>query len=189
MIVSAARRGAPCREGLQKPFQRVRREENRLSRRERYVMLASTDVARTVRRWLRTFEAHVRAVDFTAARAMFAPDVVAFGTYATVVTGRAALERRQWSHVWPAITGFKFRLGELRCLGGPRGVCVVVPWESRGVREDGTTFARPGRATLFLVRSGGRWVALHSHFSLAPARAPRRAAGRRPRSQARRASR
>jgi ketosteroid isomerase-like protein len=115
----------------------------------------------------------VRAVDFAAARQMFAEDVVGFGTYATVVAGRAALERRQWAHIWPAIRGFKFRLDQVRCLGGPQGVCVVVPWESRGVREDGTTFARPGRATLFLVPAGGRWIAQHSHFSLAPARAPR----------------
>jgi ketosteroid isomerase-like protein len=132
-------------------------------------MRAPARVTAAVRQWLRTFEGHVRAADFEAARPMFASDVVAFGTRAEVATGRRRLERDQWRRVWPAIRGFRFRLGELRCLGGPDAVCAIVPWGSRGVRADGTTFSRPGRATLFLVRTAGRWVAVHSHFSLAPA--------------------
>jgi len=143
-------------------------------------MRVSRRTVTDVRRWLRTFEGHVRAVDFASARTMFAEDVVAFGTYATVVAGRRALERRQWARIWPGIRRFAFRLGDLRCLGGPHGVCVVVPWTSRGVRGDGTTFSRPGRATLFLVRRSGGWIALHSHFSLAPARRTRADAARRP---------
>jgi len=150
-------------------------------------MRAPAHVTASVRRWLKAFEARVRAADFAAARPMFARNVVAFGTRAEVATGRRRLERDQWRHVWPAIRGFRFRLSELRCLGGPDTVCAVVPWTSRGVRADGTTFSRPGRATLFLVRAAGRWVAVHSHFSLAPVLGDGRAAPRLAPRRARRA--
>ena len=128
-------------------------------------------IAAAARRWLRTFERHVRNVDYASARPMFSSDVIAFGTYAAIVSGRPSLERQQWARVWPTIRAFRFRLDALRCVGGRSGVCVVVPWDSRGVRAEGTTYSRPGRATLFLVRRAGRWVAAHTHFSLAPPRA------------------
>jgi hypothetical protein len=38
------------------------------------------DVAR-VKAWFETLAAHVRAVDFAGARPIFAPDMVAFGTF------------------------------------------------------------------------------------------------------------
>src|SRR5256886_2118900 len=45
---------------------------------------------------------------------------------------------------------------------------VAAPWDSRGVRPDGTTFPRPGRLTVVLARREGRWLAVHTHFSLTP---------------------
>ncbi|HEX5416859.1 MAG TPA: nuclear transport factor 2 family protein [Chloroflexota bacterium] len=122
------------------------------------------------REWLSGFQERVRAVDFAGARPFFAEDVVAFGTWAAVVRGQRRLENEQWSNVWPRIRGFTFRLGDLAVLGGPEGLCVVVPWDSRGVRSDGSEYERPGRATLFLIPSAGRWLAAHSHFSLVPER-------------------
>ena len=65
---------------------------------------------------------------------------------------------------------FTFRLNELHCLGTELWSCVIVPWDSIGQRVDGDSFSRPGRATLVLSRRGDRWVATHSHFSLAPSR-------------------
>ncbi len=124
-----------------------------------------TSIART---FLIEMQACVRAEDFVGAHELFAEDVVAFGTYAAVVTGREHLEREQWRTVWPAIRDFTFRLDELRCLGDSRVLCVVVPWDSRGTDAAGHTFPRPGRATLLLTLRDGRWVAVHSHFSLAP---------------------
>ena|ERR1700682_3109923 len=118
--------------------------------------------------FLSEMQACVRAVDFGRAQGLFAEDVVAFGTFAAVVTGRERLEREQWRNVWPNIRQFTFRLDEARCLGNADGICVVVPWDSLGTRADGATFERPGRATLLLVQRAGRWVAVHSHFSLAP---------------------
>lgn len=126
-----------------------------------------TGVART---WLSELERCVRAVDYESARPLFAPDVRAFGTYAEILNGRDALEREQWHVVWPTIREFAFRLEELCCVGDKTMLGVVVPWDSLGVKSDGTTFPRPGRATLVLVMRDGRWVAAHSHFSLAPGR-------------------
>jgi ketosteroid isomerase-like protein len=86
-----------------------------------------------------------------------------------VVAGRDKLEREQWRKVWPVIRDFSFRLDELHCLGTADALCLVVPWDSIGTRAHGAPFSRPGRATLLLVPREGRWVAAHSHFSLAPA--------------------
>jgi ketosteroid isomerase-like protein len=112
----------------------------------------------------------VRSADYERARALFAEDVVAFGTFAAVVSGRDRLEHEQWRNVWPTIRDFKFRLDDLHCLGVEKALCVVVPWDSVGRGEDGQFFNRPGRATLLLKPRGDRWVATHSHFSLAPVR-------------------
>lgn len=120
------------------------------------------------RRWLGALQRAVRAVDYAAGRRLFDRDAYSFGTYAALVRGRPALERGQWRQVWPRIRRFTFRLAEMHCLGDEAGLCVIIPWDSLGVNPDGTTFSRKGRATLFLARRRGRWVALHSHFSQAP---------------------
>jgi len=125
-----------------------------------------TDIARA---FLLEMQACVRTIDFERARPLFAEDVIAFGTFAAIVAGRSNLEREQWHKIWPAIRDFTFRLDELHCLGTPEALCVVVPWDSTGLRADGESFSRPGRATLLLVPRENRWVAAHSHFSLAPA--------------------
>jgi ketosteroid isomerase-like protein len=121
-----------------------------------------------VRAFLTEMQACVRAVDFDRAHPLFAEDVVAFGTYAAVVSGRDRLENEQWRNVWPRIREFTFRLDELHCLGRADAICAVVPWDSFGTAADGAPFPRPGRATLLLVERADRWVAIHSHFSLAP---------------------
>ena len=123
------------------------------------------DIARD---FLLEMQACVRAIDYDRAHALFAEDVVAFGTFAAVVSGRDHLERQQWRNVWPTIREFTFRLDELHCLGTDQALCVVVPWDSIGHGQDGVRFSRPGRATLLLAPHGPRWVATHSHFSLAP---------------------
>ena len=127
-----------------------------------------TSLEAAAREFLLEMQGCVRAVDFQRARPLFAEDAVAFGTYATVVIGRQRLEQEQWRQIWPNIRDFTFRLAELRCLGDRHALCLVVPWDSLGLRPDGSTFPRPGRATLLLEPRGDRWVASHSHFSLAP---------------------
>jgi ketosteroid isomerase-like protein len=126
-------------------------------------------LTQAAREWLAALERCVRGVDYESAQPLFAAEVQAFGTYAAIVDGRDALRREQWQHLWPTIRAFTFRLAEARCVGDERQLGVVVPWDSLGLRPDGTTFPRAGRATLILIRRDGRWVAVHSHFSLAPA--------------------
>jgi len=43
------------------------------------------------------------------------------------------------------------------------------PWDSLGVRPDGTTFSQPGRPTTAFEKRDGRWLGRHTHFSLSPA--------------------
>ena len=99
-----------------------------------------------IRDWFLELEACVHAVDYERAERIFAPDVVGFGTFTGVAAGRATLRREQWSHIWPAIREFTFRLDELH--GGLSGdlAWAICPWDSLGARPDGSTFARPGRA-------------------------------------------
>lgn len=121
-----------------------------------------------IREWFRELQACVRAVDYDRAERIFTPDVVGFGTFAGIATGRDTLRREQWSHIWPTIHAFTFRLDELH--GGVEGklAWAICPWDSLGAHPDGSTFARPGRATVILERRGDRWLAVHTHFSLYP---------------------
>jgi ketosteroid isomerase-like protein len=130
--------------------------------------MADARLEQIARTFLMDMQACVRAVDFERGRALFAEDVVAFGTFAAIVEGRERLEREQWRNVWPNIRDFTFRLEDLHCLGADQAICVVVPWDSLGHDAGGHAFNRPGRATLLLEPRDGRWVATHSHFSLAP---------------------
>jgi ketosteroid isomerase-like protein len=130
--------------------------------------MASPEVVESARAWLLEMQASVRSIDYARARSLFAEDVVAFGTFAAVVSGLDRLEHEQWRKIWPTIRDFTFRLDLVHCLGSEDAMCVVVPWDSIGVRDDGQTFDRPGRATVLLAPRGERWVATHSHFSVAP---------------------
>lgn len=126
-----------------------------------------------IRAWFEALQDCVRRVDYAAGRAIFAEDVVAFGTRAEVVSGLDLLVERQWSGIWPNIRDFTFVLDQLH--GGVDGDLAwgVVPWTSTGFHADGTPFDRPGRATVILERRGGRWLAKHTHFSLNPGAPPR----------------
>lgn len=120
--------------------------------------------------WLREFDALVRAADFAAARPYFMEDAIGFGTYGVMLVGRDDLEQGQWRQIWPNITNFRFRIDQLACGVEGELAWLACPWDSDGVRPDGSTFDRPGRATLVLRREGNRWRACHSHFSLYPTR-------------------
>jgi ketosteroid isomerase-like protein len=125
-----------------------------------------------LRRWFEELQACVRDVDFAAGRALFADDVVAFGTRADVVTGLDALVASQWRPTWPNITDFAFRVDQLHTGHAGDLAWGVIPWTSTGYHPDGSPFERPGRATLIFVRRAGRWLAKHSHFSLNPGTPP-----------------
>src|SRR5215510_10618075 len=125
------------------------------------------DAARDVRQWLTDFEAACRGRDFDAGRAMFAQDALAFGTWATAVSGLANIEREQWRNVWPRIRDFRFGDQPIARAIGDSG-WIASEWSSDATSSDGKPFRRSGRATFVLARRDGRWRCAHSHVSLLP---------------------
>lgn len=120
--------------------------------------------------WLSEMEACVRTLDFARCRAIFALDVVGFGTKAAAAVGLDALEHDQWRHIWGTIRNFTFLTGDLRCAKyGDAALWLGCPWQSEAPGAGGTWRHRPGRITAVLECRDGRWVAVHTHHSLAPA--------------------
>jgi ketosteroid isomerase-like protein len=117
--------------------------------------------------WLTTFEAACRGQDFAAGRRLFAPDAVAFGTYATAVHGLDNIEREQWRQIWTRIRDFRFDPGPT-VAGEGNSAWIAATWSSGATGPDGRPFTRHGRATFNLARREGRWLAVHSHVSLLP---------------------
>ena len=120
--------------------------------------------------WLERFSTYVRDVDYAAARPLFHPDILAFGTHRDVIPGLAAWQATQWDNVWPKTSDFRFDTGAARVLVSADATMatVVVPWMSTGYHQDGTPFERPGRATMVFQRENGVWLCTHSHMSLNP---------------------
>lgn len=119
--------------------------------------------------WFHRLAAHVQAVDFTGARPIFAADMIAFGTFTDFMTGRDYAEQMQWRNVWPHIDEFRWR-PDLRVIVSPdrRQAVGMGVFDSTGYREDGTSYDRPGRATVVFGRGStdAPWVAQHTHMSL-----------------------
>jgi len=130
---------------------------------------ASTEAPEIIREWLSAFAQAVRSRDLNAGRALFAPDVVSFGTFASAMVGLDELAERQWSYIWNRTCGFTFDFKALHATIEGDFAWAAVPWQSQGLAGDGGTFLRTGRATYILQRRGERWLAVHSHHSLNPA--------------------
>jgi ketosteroid isomerase-like protein len=122
-----------------------------------------------VKTWFETLAAHVREVDFVGARPIFAPDMIAFGTFTDFMTGRDEAEKQQWRNVWPHIDGFHWR-SDIKAIVSPDRLQAVGMgvFDSIGYREDGTPYDRAGRATVVFVRpaTDAPWLAQHTHLSL-----------------------
>lgn len=122
-----------------------------------------------VKTWFDTLASHVRAVDFVGAHPIFAPDMIAFGTFTDFMTGRDTAEQQQWRNVWQHIDEFRFR-PDIRAIVSPDRLQAVgmAIFDSTGYRQDGTSYDRPGRATVVFVRNtiGAAWLAQHTHLSL-----------------------
>ena len=126
-----------------------------------------TTPAETPEQWLQTFEAAVRARDFSGGRTLFAQDAVAFGTWARAVAGLDNIMREQWQNVWPRIRDFHFEPGAHVHRSGD-SAWIAGGWLTEVTGPDGRAVTRPGRGTFVLERRGGKWLAVHSHFSLLP---------------------
>lgn len=123
-----------------------------------------------VQDWFRELSDHVQAVDFAAARHLFADDFLAFGTFSDFVYGQQHAEANQWRKVWPTIDGFLWRIEDVKSLVSPDRLFAVGLgiWDSTGYRPDGTPFDRKGRATVSFGRESvdAPWIATHTHMSL-----------------------
>jgi ketosteroid isomerase-like protein len=118
--------------------------------------------------WLTEMQSCIRERDFARARAIFSPDVVGFGSRASLLAGLDALERNQWRHVWPAIQDFTFQSADLACGMSGELIWIACLWTSKGRGADGTWQPRPGRMSAVLRQIDGRWLAVHTHHSVAP---------------------
>jgi ketosteroid isomerase-like protein len=122
-----------------------------------------------VKAWFETLASYVRDVDFVGARPIFAPDMIAFGTFTDFMTGRDAAEQQQWRNVWPHIDNFRWRPGIRAIVSADRLQAVgMAIFDSTGYHQNGTSYDRAGRATVVFVRSGtfAPWLAQHTHLSL-----------------------
>jgi ketosteroid isomerase-like protein len=134
--------------------------------------IANAEVTRFFHAWLEIFAGYVREVDYTSARPLFHPDVLAFGTHNDVIPGIEQWIATQWDKVWPKTSDFRFTLDQASVLASPDGqmAIVIAPWTSTGYHEDGRPFPRPGRATLmfskFAQENTQGWLCTHSHMSL-----------------------
>ncbi len=119
-------------------------------------------------RWLDIFAGYVREVDYASARPLFHPDTLAFGTFTNVIPGLQAWIDTQWDNVWPKTADFRFDLAGSFVLASDDATMAVViaPWDSTGFHEDGSLYARPGRATMVFHRGAEGWICVHSHMSL-----------------------
>ena len=129
------------------------------------------DDTSSVREWLATWQGFVRGRDFDHARHLFSPDVLGFGSVATVAGSLDELEGSQWRRVWPQLGDFTFEDDHLAVvLSSDRLLAAVaVTWTSTWV-DNGSERPRPGRASIVLARTavGDPWRAVHTHFSLNP---------------------
>jgi len=75
--------------------------------------------------------------------------------------------REQWQNVWPRIRDFRFD-ADARVRVSGDSAWIAAGWTTEATGPDGRTFARPGRGTFVLERRDGKWLAVHSHFSLLP---------------------
>ena len=121
-----------------------------------------------LQQWFAALQKCVRTADFVHARRLVDADVVSFGTVAQIVRGQAALEAQQWRRVWPVIRDFTIDLDSLVWDASGDVAWAVTTWISTGLNEQGAPYERPGRATVVFRRRQGEWVAVHTHFSLAP---------------------
>lgn len=121
--------------------------------------------------WLDEWVDCIRSVDIDRARPLFAPDCLCFGTRGEVLRGLDDLVDHQWRPTWTTTRGFTFDADDSLDVEPDGATVAVRRWRSDGVRPDGTTFARTGRATIVLRHDPGAphgLRAVHTHFSLSP---------------------
>jgi ketosteroid isomerase-like protein len=124
------------------------------------------DPGAAVREWFEKLSVFCSSLDYESARRIFADDVSSFGTHANAVTGLERLQKEQWEQIWPRTSNFRVHMDTVHAGGeGDLGWGMAI-WTSLGYTDQSQTFERRGRATVVIARRDGRWVAVHTHFSL-----------------------
>ena len=126
--------------------------------------------------WLAIWEDLINAQAYEPSRLLFAPDVVAFGSYAEALHDLDALEQSQWRQIWGTIRNFAFETPVIR-PAAEQSYTLAVRWRSEGQNRNGRLVraARPRHAAAGR-QAGGDIVCTHSHFSMDPGIPARRAA-------------
>jgi ketosteroid isomerase-like protein len=123
-----------------------------------------------IRTWFERLATHCRAIDYAAARPIFAEDLIAFGTFTDFMIGREPTEKQQWRNVWGTIRNFRFNLDTMEAIVSADRLTAIgmAVWSSDGFHPNGDRFDRNGRATVGLGRQkvGDPFVATHTHLSL-----------------------
>lgn len=98
-----------------------------------------------VKQWFLTLATHVREVDYIGARPIFAPDMIAFGTFTDFMTGQAEAETAQWRSVWENIDGFTWR-PDIRVIVSPdrKQAVGMGIFDSTGYRRTARRMIGPG---------------------------------------------
>ena len=131
------------------------------------------DPLQAVQEWFRTINRNCPALDYDSTEDIFAPDVIGFGTRALQVqTGLETLRRNQWERLWPTIRDYKIDMDSVHAGGSDTLAWGVAVWTSIGFDEQGRSYPRPGRVTTILERRDGRWLSVHTHFSVVPGTPP-----------------
>ena len=120
--------------------------------------------------WFENWGRLVSSLDFSSAAKMFEKDVVAFGTWMDTVEGVENLIESQWKSIWPTIKDFRFLTETLQIHISPDRLFAVaiLVWDSTGFEKNGSSYKRPGRATVSLRRKNlnSSWKGTHTHLSL-----------------------
>ena len=135
--------------------------------------ITTDDPKRAIVEWFEKLGECCASVDYDSAHSIFADDVLSFGTKADIVSGLDHLQKNQWEGIWPNIRDFKIAMETIHSGGDEDHAWGIVTWTSTGYSEGGSSFDRPGRATVILERRGDRWLSVHTHFSLNPGTPPR----------------
>jgi len=130
--------------------------------------ISVTNPKAAVKEWFERLGKNCATVDYDSNRVIFSNNVVSFGTKADIVTGLDNLQSNQWSRIWPNIKDFSINLTGIHAGGNDHMAWGVATWTSKGFTQDGASFFRPGRATTVLERKDGKWLSVHTHFSLNP---------------------
>jgi ketosteroid isomerase-like protein len=136
-------------------------------------IITTSNASEAVQQWFAMLSRYCAAKDYESTRSIFAHDVASFGTKADIVTGLNRLQANQWEGIWPNIEDFKVDLDNIVSGGSEAMAWGIATWTSTGFHEDGSSYHRPGRATVVIERKGDTWLALHTHFSLNPGTPPR----------------